>query len=63
MPDTYQDKYALCYDLIYRDKDYEAECDFVEEIFQEYSPHPIATDPRAWLRDRGACYSISPKRL
>jgi SAM-dependent methyltransferase len=43
MPDTYQDKYALCYDLIYRDKDYEAECDFVEEIFQEYSPHPIAT--------------------
>jgi SAM-dependent methyltransferase len=43
MPDTYQDKYALYYDLIYSDKDYEAECDFVEEIFQKYSPHPIAT--------------------
>lgn len=43
MPDIFQDKYAAYYDLIYSDKDYEAECNFVEEIFQEYSPHSIAT--------------------
>jgi ubiquinone/menaquinone biosynthesis C-methylase UbiE len=31
------DKYAEYYDLIYSDKDYEAECDFLEELFSRYS--------------------------
>lgn len=43
MLDAYQDKYALYYDLLYSDKDYEAECNFVEEIFQKYSPTRITT--------------------
>lgn len=29
--------YAKYYDIIYSDKDYEEECDFLEEIFKEYS--------------------------
>ena len=31
------DKYAKYYDLLYMDKDYEKECDFIEEIFQKYN--------------------------
>ena len=34
---------ARIYDLIYEDKDYEGECDFVGEIFKRFSPHPIET--------------------
>jgi len=30
-------KYAEYYDIIYADKDYEKECDFLEEIFRKYS--------------------------
>lgn len=30
-------RYAEYYDLMYRDKDYEGECDFVERILREYS--------------------------
>jgi SAM-dependent methyltransferase len=37
------EKYAEYYDLLYRDKDYEKECDFVEEIFQNFSSQPIRT--------------------
>jgi|SRR5579875_730903 SAM-dependent methyltransferase len=33
--------YAYYYDLLYRDKDYEGECDFLEEVFRRYSPHPV----------------------
>jgi ubiquinone/menaquinone biosynthesis C-methylase UbiE len=29
--------YSDAYDLIYRDKDYNAECDLIERIFQTYS--------------------------
>ena len=29
--------YALAYDALYRDKDYEHECDFLEAIFRKYS--------------------------
>lgn len=29
------------YDLIYKDKDYRAECDFLEDIFKEYSEKPL----------------------
>jgi len=43
MPDIYQDKYAAYYDVIYSDKDYKAECDFAEQIFQKYSPGQIST--------------------
>jgi len=30
-------QYALYYDLLYSDKDYEGECDFIEEIFEKYA--------------------------
>jgi 2-polyprenyl-3-methyl-5-hydroxy-6-metoxy-1,4-benzoquinol methylase len=31
--------YGKYYDIIYSDKDYEKECDFLEEIFRKYSHH------------------------
>lgn len=34
---------ARIYDLIYEDKDYEGECDFIGEIFQRFSSHPVET--------------------
>lgn len=34
------DRYALYYDLLYSDKDYESECDFIEEIFKKYGSKP-----------------------
>ena len=37
------EKYAEYYDLIYRDKDYEAECDFIEEIFRRFASGPVKT--------------------
>jgi len=37
------EKYAEYYDLIYRDKDYEAECDFIEEIFRRFASSPVKT--------------------
>jgi SAM-dependent methyltransferase len=43
MPKAYDKDYARYYDLIYSDKDYDAECNYVEEIFHKYSPHPIKT--------------------
>lgn len=43
MPDAYTKKYAQCYDLLYSDKAYETECDFVEAIFRGYSPKPART--------------------
>lgn len=36
-------KYAEYYDLLYQDKDYERECDFIERIFSGYSPNPVKT--------------------
>jgi len=35
--------YASSYDGLYRDKDYEAECDFLEQIFARYARAPIRT--------------------
>ena len=32
--------YAGCYDLFYRDKNYESECDMLEEIFSKRSITP-----------------------
>jgi len=37
------EKYAEYYDLIYKDKDYEKECDFIEKIFRKYSGRSIKT--------------------
>ncbi|MBM3157292.1 MAG: class I SAM-dependent methyltransferase [Chloroflexi bacterium] len=33
--------YGEYYDIFYSDKDYEQECDFVENIFEVYSPKPV----------------------
>jgi len=33
--------YASFYDALYHDKDYEAECDFLEEVFGEYGEAPV----------------------
>lgn len=35
------ERYAKYYDLIYQDKDYEKECDFIEEIFRSVSARPV----------------------
>ncbi len=37
------EKYAEYYDLIYQDKDYGKECDFIKEIFQKFSLRPVKT--------------------
>jgi SAM-dependent methyltransferase len=34
MSDTFGPVYADCYDVLYHDKDYEAECDVIERIFR-----------------------------
>lgn len=34
---AYSDELAEVYDLIYQDKDYQAECDFLESLFKKYS--------------------------
>ncbi len=36
MSESFQDKYAYYYDLLYKDKDYEQEVDFLEEIFKRF---------------------------
>ena len=40
MPDVFG-RYGIYYDLIYQDKDYEKECDFLENIFSKYASIPI----------------------
>ncbi len=35
------DTYGEYYDIFYSDKDYEKECDFIEEIFKAYSAKPV----------------------
>ena len=35
--------YACTYDALYQDKDYEAECDFLEHIFARHAQSPIHT--------------------
>jgi SAM-dependent methyltransferase len=37
------EKYAEYYDLLYSDKDYEGECDYLESIFKKYSKKPVKT--------------------
>lgn len=36
-------KYAEYYDVIYSDKDYQGEVDFIEEIFRKFSLRPVKT--------------------
>ncbi len=38
---NFRSTYASSYDLIYREKNYEAECDFIEALFRRYSRHNI----------------------
>lgn len=33
---TFGNEYAAAYDVLYRDKDYNAECDLLERVFQQY---------------------------
>jgi len=42
LPRVYQ-QYSKYYDLIYQDKDYEKECDFLETVFKKYSHIPVGT--------------------
>lgn len=35
------DSYASYYDTLYQDKDYEAECDFIEQLFGDHSSRPV----------------------
>ncbi len=35
--------YGKYYDLLYGDKDYEAECDIIEGLFRRYSPKPVSS--------------------
>jgi len=35
------DQYADYYDLVYQDKDYERECDFIESLWQKYGEKPV----------------------
>ena len=37
------ERYAEYYDLIYQDKDYSQECDFIEEIFHKFSSRQVKT--------------------
>jgi len=42
LPEVF-DRYAHYYDLIYSDKDYEKECDFLEQVFRKYTSRPVRT--------------------
>jgi len=39
----FDEVYASAYDALYQNKDYEAECDFLERIFARYAQAPIRT--------------------
>ncbi|MFC2019186.1 methyltransferase domain-containing protein [Chloroflexota bacterium] len=43
MTNSYEERYSRYYDLLYRDKDYEAECNFIEAIFNKFSSIPVDT--------------------
>jgi len=42
-PTVFNKEYADQYDLLYSDKDYEAECDLLEEVFRRYGDGKIQT--------------------
>ena len=41
MSNIFNSSYADAYDLLYGDKDYVAECDLIEQLFETYSDAPI----------------------
>lgn len=43
MPESFSSDYAAYYDIIYQDKDYDVECDFVEQIWRRFSPEKPRT--------------------
>ncbi len=43
MSDVFGAGYADSYDALYREKDYEAECDLLERIFREFADGPVET--------------------
>jgi SAM-dependent methyltransferase len=43
MNEVFGSNYADAYDLLYRDKDYAAECDLIERLFQTYGDGSIAS--------------------
>jgi SAM-dependent methyltransferase len=38
MTESFGHEYAKYYDVLYADKNYERECDFIEHVFEQYSP-------------------------
>jgi SAM-dependent methyltransferase len=40
---VFKQGYADQYDLFYKDKDYQSECDLIEKVFHRYSKEPIRT--------------------
>ncbi len=51
MSDVFGAEYARAYDAIYRQKDYDAECDLTGENFPGLRRRPRARHPRPGLRD------------
>jgi SAM-dependent methyltransferase len=43
MSDIFESSYSDSYDLLYEEKDYDAECDVLERIFREYAEKPITS--------------------
>jgi SAM-dependent methyltransferase len=43
MDAVFSDLYAQLYDSFYHDKDYEVECDLLEEVFRRYAQGPVGT--------------------
>ena len=41
--EVFGSNYAEAYDIVYRDKDYAAECDLIERLFQRYGEGPMAS--------------------
>jgi SAM-dependent methyltransferase len=43
MSDIFGSSYSDSYDLLYEEKDYDAECDVLEQIFRKYAESPITS--------------------
>lgn len=43
MATVFGKEYSSAYDLLYRDKDYDAECDQIEQIIRNYHQEPVIT--------------------
>ena len=47
--------YGEYYDIFYSDKNYEQECDFIQEIFKKYSSFPVTN-----ILDAGCVREVIP---